>query len=69
MVMSMVLRLTDEETERLRLRAEAEHRSMQQVARLAVMKYLDEMESDTEVHEVGVRAAERWKSLLDRLGQ
>lgn len=67
--MSMVLKLTDEETERLRKRAEAEHRSMQQVARLAVMKYLDEMEADVAVHDVGVKAAERWKNLLDRLGQ
>jgi hypothetical protein len=36
----MTLRLTDEQTEALRRRAQAEHRSMQQVARAAIDAYV-----------------------------
>jgi death on curing protein len=39
--MAMTLRLTDEETEGLRRRAELEHRSMQEVARQAVREYIE----------------------------
>jgi hypothetical protein len=67
--MGMVLRLTDEETERLRHRAERDHRSMQQVVRIALNTYLDEGDADVEVHAIGERAATRWASLLDRLGK
>jgi predicted transcriptional regulator len=37
--MAMTLRLTDEETEQLRLTAEEENRSMQEVAREAIREY------------------------------
>lgn len=37
----MTLRLTDEETAALRLRAQREGRSMQEVARSAVREYID----------------------------
>jgi predicted transcriptional regulator len=37
--MAMTLRLTEEETEALRRTAEAEHRSMQDVARNAIAEY------------------------------
>lgn len=37
--MAMTLRLTEEETEALRRTAEREHRSMQDVARSAVVEY------------------------------
>jgi hypothetical protein len=38
--MAMTLRLTDAQTEALRRRAEAEHRSIQQVARAAIDAYV-----------------------------
>jgi predicted transcriptional regulator len=40
--MAMTLRLTDEETEALRRTAEAEGRSMQEVAREAVRRYTEQ---------------------------
>jgi hypothetical protein len=40
MVMAMTLRLSDEQTEALRRKAEAEHRSMQQVALAAIDAYV-----------------------------
>jgi plasmid stability protein len=39
--MAMTLRLTDDETEALRMRAAAENRSMQEVARDAVRRYIE----------------------------
>jgi predicted transcriptional regulator len=39
LVMAMTLRLTEEETAALRRTAEQEHRSMQEVARAAVVEY------------------------------
>lgn len=39
-VMAMTLRLSDEQTEALRRKAEAEHRSMQQVALAAIDAYV-----------------------------
>lgn len=38
--MAMTLRLSEEQTEALRRKAEAEHRSMQQVARAAIDAYV-----------------------------
>ncbi len=40
LLMAMTLRLSDEQTEALRRKAEAEHRSMQQVARAAIDAYV-----------------------------
>ncbi|MGQ4616991.1 hypothetical protein [Nocardia sp. R7R-8] len=40
--MAMTLRLTDEQTEALRRRAEVEHRSMQQVALAAIDSYVNQ---------------------------
>ena len=40
MAMAMTLRLSDEQTEALRRKAEAEHRSMQQVALAAIDAYV-----------------------------
>ena len=39
LIMAMTLRLTDEETEALRAQADAEQRSMQDVARQAIRDY------------------------------
>jgi plasmid stability protein len=41
MFMAMTLRLTDDETEALRRRAARENRSMQEVAREAVRRYIE----------------------------
>ena len=40
--MAMTLRLNDEQTEALRRKAEAEHRSMQQVAQAAIEAYVQQ---------------------------
>jgi predicted transcriptional regulator len=39
--MAMTLRLTEDETEALRQRADLEHRSMQDVARQAIREYVE----------------------------
>ena len=52
--MAMTLRLTDEETELLRRTAEAEGRSMQEVAREAIREY-------------GTRHVQRRDALLERI--
>jgi hypothetical protein len=44
--MAMTLRLSDEQTEALRRRAEAEHRSMQQVALAAIDAYVSQAHSE-----------------------
>ncbi|MCT9929402.1 Arc family DNA-binding protein [Planotetraspora sp. A-T 1434] len=65
----MTLRLSDEQTEALRRRAEEEGRSMQQVVLAAVEEYLARHSADEEVHRLGVDAVRRWKPVLDRLAQ
>ncbi|MEZ0072572.1 FitA-like ribbon-helix-helix domain-containing protein [Planotetraspora sp. GP83] len=65
----MTLRLSDEQTEALRRRAEEEGRSMQQVVLAAVEEYLARHSADKEVHRLGVDAVRRWKPVLDRLAQ
>ncbi|MEU8273875.1 ribbon-helix-helix protein, CopG family [Microbispora bryophytorum] len=67
--MAMTLRLTDEQTEALRRRAEKEGRSMQQVVVAAVEEYLARHTADEEVHRLGAEAVRRWKPVLDRLAQ
>jgi predicted transcriptional regulator len=67
--MAMTLRLTDEQTEALRRRAEKEGRSMQQIVVAAVEEYLARHTADEEVHSLGVEAVRRWKPVLDRLAQ
>ncbi|WP_030505351.1 ribbon-helix-helix protein, CopG family [Microbispora rosea] len=67
--MAMTLRLTDEQTEALRRRAEKEGRSIQQIVVAAVEEYLARHTADEEVHRLGVEAVRRWKPVLDRLAQ
>ncbi|MFF4123641.1 ribbon-helix-helix protein, CopG family [Microbispora rosea] len=67
--MAMTLRLTDEQTEALRRRAEKEGRSMQQIVVAAVEEYVARHTADEEVHRLGVEAVRRWKPVLDRLAQ
>jgi predicted transcriptional regulator len=67
--MAMTLRLTDEQTEALRKRAEREGRSMQQVALSAVDDYLGRAADDELTDRLAERGAERFAELLRRLGE
>jgi predicted transcriptional regulator len=69
MAMAMTLRLTDDETEALRSQAEAEGRSMQDIARAAVREYVDRRTLRTKVEHALDELAPRYADLLDRLGQ
>lgn len=64
----MTLRLTDEETEALRGRAEAEGRSMQEVARQAVREYVDGATRRARIDAIARGVAEDYREALDRLG-
>jgi len=67
--MAMTLRLTDEETEILRALAEREHRSMQEVVRLAVLERAERAGRAAERDEVLDWAEGRYAALLERLSQ
>lgn len=67
--MAMTLRLTDEETEILRALAEREHRSMQEVVRLAVLERAERAGRGAERDEVLDWAEGRYAALLERLSQ
>jgi hypothetical protein len=65
----MNLRLSPEQTEALRVRAEKEGRSMQQIALSAVDDYLLRSEDDEITDRHAVRGAQRYAELLRRLGE
>jgi len=65
----MNLRLTDEQTELLRERAEKEGRSMQQVALTAVDEYLLRTADDELTDRLAEHGARRFADLLRRLGE
>jgi predicted transcriptional regulator len=67
--MAMTLRLSDEQTEALRARAEKEGRSMQQVARAALDDYLLRAQDDELTDRLAAEGAERFADLLRRLGE
>ena len=67
--MAMTLRLTDDETEALRLRAEHEGRSMQEVARAAVREYVDRTSKRELVDRVLDSELPRYAEALHRLGE
>ena len=67
--MAMTLRLTDEESEALRLRAGREGRSMQDVARTAVRDYIERTSRRELVDEVLDEQLPRYAEALSRLGQ
>ena len=67
--MAMTLRLTDDETEALRAQAEAEGRSMQDIARAAVREYVDRRTLRVRVERALDELTPRYADLLDRLGQ
>jgi plasmid stability protein len=67
--MAMTLRLSEEETEALRLRAQREGRSMQEVARAAVREYIDRTSRRELLDEVLDAELPRFAEALRRLGE
>jgi len=67
--MAMTLRLTEDETDALRRRAELENRSMQEVARAAVRDYIERTSKRDLVDRVLDSELPRYAEALDRLGQ
>jgi predicted transcriptional regulator len=67
--MAMTLRLTPEETEALRRRAEREGRSMQEVAREAVRDYVERTSRRELLDRVLDQELPRFAEALERLGQ
>ena len=67
--MAMTLRLTDEETDALRLRASREGRSMQEVARTAVREYIDRTSRRELLDEILDQELPRYAEALRRLGE
>jgi len=65
----MTLRLTDEETEALRARAEREGRSMQDVARGAVRDYIAQTSERELLDQVLDAELPRYAEALERLGE
>jgi predicted transcriptional regulator len=69
MVMPMTLRLTDDETEALRRRAELEQRSMQEVARAAIREYVEQHSRAELLDRVLDEEIPRYAEALQRLGE
>ena len=65
----MTLRLTAEETEALRLRADMEGRSMQEVAREAVRDYVERVSRRELLDRVLDEELPRFAEALERLGR
>lgn len=67
--MPMTLRLSDDENDALRRRAELEHRSMQAVARQAIREYVDNHSRAELLDRVLDQELPRYAEALERLGQ
>jgi predicted transcriptional regulator len=67
--MAMTLRLTDDETQALRRRAELEGRSMQEVARQAIREYVDGHSRAELLNRVLDEELPRYADALERLGR
>jgi predicted transcriptional regulator len=67
--MAMTLRLSDDEAEALRRRAEFEGRSMQEVARQAVREYVESHSRADLLDKVLDDELPRFAEALERLGQ
>jgi predicted transcriptional regulator len=67
--MAMTLRLTEDETEALRRRAEHEHRSMQDVARQAIREYVERTSRRELLDRVLDDELPRYAEALERLGR
>lgn len=66
---AFLIRLSDEEREALREQAELEHRSMQDVARLAVLGRVEARRRSADVRSSLERIMARDSELLDRLSK
>jgi predicted transcriptional regulator len=67
--MAMTLRLSDDEADALRRRAELESRSMQEVARQAVREYVEGHSRAELLDQVLDGELPRYAEALERLGQ
>jgi hypothetical protein len=67
--MAFVLKLTDEETELLRAQAEREHRSMHEVARLAVLERVADAEQDEQRQAFISAELPNWAPVMKRLAE
>lgn len=67
--MAMTLRLSDDETDALRRRAELENKSMQDVARAAVRDYIERASKRDLIDRVLDSELPRYAEALRRLGQ
>ena len=67
--MAMTLRLTEQETEALRRQAEREHRSMQEVARLAIQERVERSTRTDRIEQLAREVKERHARLLARLAE
>lgn len=65
----MTLRLTDAETDALRARAQAEGRSMQDVARTAVREYIEARVRRERIDEILDVELPRYADAIERLGR
>lgn len=68
-LMTMTLRLTEDETQALRRRAQREGRSMQAVARTAVREYIDRTSRRELLDQVLDEQLPRYAEALERLGE
>ena len=66
---AMTLRLTDDEADALRRQADAEQRSMQDVAREAIREYVARRSHLARVDDALDVLTPRYSDLLDRLGR
>ena len=67
--MPMTLRLSDDEADALRRRAELESRSMQDIARQAVREYVEHHSRAELLDQVLDQELPRYAEALERLGQ
>lgn len=65
----MTLRLTEDETEALRLRSELEQRSMQEIARQAIREYIEAHSRAELLERVLDEELPRYAEALRRLGE
>ena len=67
--MAMTLRLTEDEADALRRRADVEQRSMQEIARQAVRDYIERTSRRDLVERVLSEELPRYAEALERLGE
>ena len=66
--MAFLLRLSEQETELLRAQAEREHRSMHEVARLAVLERVAVADRDAQRRAFIANELPDWAPVIERLG-